>query len=129
MLLPTSIQHFPTTWAIRASKMRAKYNEHRTWDMGGINTIYYAVKKAFIPDLWEAILVTLSDPRLSIFRGMFIILQTYRTKLVWNNFCFFVLCTNVFTNLDKSINREYFIREKTYFDMGKEIILVLGRIQ
>jgi hypothetical protein len=81
-----------------------------------------------MPGLWEAILVTLSDPRLSIFRGIFIILQTYGTKLVWNNSCFSTLRANILTNLDKSINREYLVCEKTYFDIGKETVLVLGRI-
>jgi hypothetical protein len=108
--------------------MRAKYNKHRTWDIGGINAIYYAVKEAFIPSLWEAMLVTLSDLCLSIFRRMFIILQTYRTKLVWNDSYFSTLRANVFTNLDKNINREYLVRKKTYFDVGKEIVSVLGRI-
>ena len=125
----TSMQHFPATWAIGASKMRAKHNEHRTWDVGGTNAIHYAVKEAFMPGLWEAMLATVSDPRLSIFRGMFIVLQTYGTKLVWNDSCFSTLRTNVLTDLDKSINREYLVREKTYFDVGKETVLALGRIQ
>jgi hypothetical protein len=54
--------------------MRAKYNKHRTWDIGGTNAIYYLVKEALMPGLWEAMLAMLSDPRLSMFRGMFIVL-------------------------------------------------------
>jgi hypothetical protein len=123
------MQYFPATWAIGASKMCAKYNKYRTWDVGGTNTIYYAVKETFMPGLWEAILAMLSDPRLSIFHGMFIVLQTYRTKLVWNNSCFSALRANVFIDLDKNINREYLVREKIYFDIGKKTVSVLGRIQ
>lgn len=51
LLPPTSMQHFPATWAIGASKMRAKHNEHRTWDTGGTNAIHYPVKEAFVPGL------------------------------------------------------------------------------
>lgn len=82
-----------------------------------------------MPGLWEAMLAMLSDPRLSIFRGMSIVLQTYGTKLVWNDSCFSTLRTNVLTDLDKSINREYLVSEKTYFDVGKETVSALGRIQ
>jgi len=123
------MQHFPATWAIGASKMRAKHNEHRTWDTGGTHAIHYPVKKALLPGLWKAMLSTLSDPRLSIFRGMFIIIQTYGTKLVWNDTFFSTLRTTVLNDLNKSINREHLVREKTYFDVGKETVSALGRIQ
>ena len=53
---------------------------------------------------------------------MFIILQIYRTKLVWNDFCFTALRANVFTDLNKSVNQKYFVYKKTYFDVGKESI-------
>jgi hypothetical protein len=122
------MQHFPATWAIRASKMHAKYNKYRTWDIGSINAIYYAIKEAFMPGLWEAMLATLSDPRLFIFHRIFIVLQTYGTKLVWNDFCFSALRANILTDLDKNINREYLVRKKTYFNVGKETISALGRI-
>jgi hypothetical protein len=128
ILPPTSMQHFPATWAIGASKMRAKHNEHRTWDVGGTNAIHYPVKEAFVPGLWEAMLARLSDPRLAIFRGMFIVLQTYGTKLVWNDSCFTALRACVFADLDKIVNREYFVQKKTYFDVGKESISEVGRI-
>lgn len=127
-LLPTLMQHFPATWAIGTSKMRAKHNEHRTPDVGGTNAIHYPVKETFVPGLWEAMLGRLSDPRLVIFRGMFIVLQTYGTKLVWNDSCFSNLRTSVFTDLNKSMNRAYLVRQKTYFDIGKEMISKSGRI-
>jgi hypothetical protein len=122
------MQHFPATWAVGASKMRAKHNEHRTPDVGGTNAIHYPVKETFVPGLWEAMLARLSDPRLAIFRGMFIVLQTYGTKLVWNDSCFSNLRTSVFADLDKSINQAYLVRQKTYFDIGKETISKSGRI-
>jgi len=128
ILPPTSMQHFPATWAIGASKMRARHNEHRTWDVGGTNAIHYPVKEAFVPGLWEAMLERLSDPRLGIFRGMFIVIQTYGTKLAWNDVCFSGLRASVFSDLDKSINRAYLIREKTYFDIAKETASRSARI-
>jgi hypothetical protein len=70
----------------------------------------------------------LSDLRLSIFYRIFIVFQIYRTKLVWNDSCFSALRANILTNLNKSINWEYLVREKTYFDIGKKIVSVLGRI-
>jgi hypothetical protein len=73
-------------------------------------------------------LARLSDPCLVIFRGMFIILQTYRTKLVWNDFCFMAFCANIFADLDKSVNRKYFVYKKTYFDIKKESISKVRRI-
>jgi hypothetical protein len=109
--------------------MRAKHNEHRTRDTGGTNAIHYPVKEAFLPGLWEAMLATLSSLQLSIFRGMFIILQTYGTKLVWNDSCFADLRTIALAELDKNINREYLVREKTYVDVGKETISTIDCIQ
>ncbi|KAL5351046.1 hypothetical protein ACLOAV_004620 [Pseudogymnoascus australis] len=53
LLLPTSMQHFPATWAIGASKTRAKHNEHRTWDAGGTNAIHYSVKEPLKGDYLE----------------------------------------------------------------------------
>ncbi|RFU25145.1 hypothetical protein B7463_g11192, partial [Scytalidium lignicola] len=122
-ILPrTSMQHFPATWAIGARKMRAKHNEHRTWDVGGTHPIHYPVQEAFVPGLWEAMLSRLSDPCLALFRRMFIVIQIYGTKLVWNNSSFSALCSNMLAELDNSINRAYLIREKAYFDVGKETI-------
>ena len=90
--------------------MQAKHNEHRTWGIGDTNAIHYPVKEAFLPGLWEAMLATLSSPQLSMFRGLFIVLQTYGTKLVWDDFCFSDLRTTALTELNKNINREYLIR-------------------
>lgn len=52
-LPPTSMQHFPPTWLVGAGKVKAKNNEHRTWDVGGINAIHYPVKERYTPGLWE----------------------------------------------------------------------------
>ena len=71
-------------------------------------------------------LARLSDPRLAIFCGMFIVLQIYGTKRVWNNSCFSALRASVFADLDKSVNRKYFVRKKTYFDVGSGSISRVG---
>ncbi|KJZ69025.1 hypothetical protein HIM_11584 [Hirsutella minnesotensis 3608] len=128
ILPPTSMQHYPATWAIGASLMRARHNEHRTLDVGGTNPIHYAVSEASVPGLWEAMLARLSDPRLSIFRGMFIVFEMYGTKLMWAGTSFSSLRDNVLSALDKSIDRRYLIPEKTYFDVGKETISRATRV-
>jgi hypothetical protein len=73
-------------------------------------------------------LARLFDPCLAIFRGIFIIFQIYRTKLIWNNFCFMALCASIFADLDKNMNRKYFVYKKTYFDVRKKNILKVKRI-
>ncbi|KAJ4130630.1 hypothetical protein NW754_009683 [Fusarium falciforme] len=128
ILPPTSMQHFPATWAIGASQMRAKHNEHRTLDIGGTNPIHYAVNEASTLGLWEAMLSRLSDPRFSMFRGMFIVFEMYGTKLTWTGTSFSDLRDNVLSALDKSIDRRYLIPEKTYFDVGKETISRAARV-
>ncbi|KAH7112065.1 hypothetical protein EDB81DRAFT_829100 [Dactylonectria macrodidyma] len=128
ILPPTSMQHFPATWAIGASLMRAKHNEHRTLDIGGTNPIHYAVSEASVSGLWEAMLSRLSDLRFSIFRGMFIVFEIYGTKTMWTGTSFSNLRDNVLSALDKSIDRRYLIPEKTYFDVGKETISRATRV-
>ena len=128
-LPPTLMQHLPATWAMGASKMRAKHNEHQTWDVGGTNAIHYAVHEAHIPGLWEAMLAKLGNPHLAMFRGMFIVRQSYGTKLVWNDSCFSTLRARVLRELDKSLDLSYLVRDKTYFDVGKETISGSGWIQ
>lgn len=128
ILPPTSMQHFPATWAIGASQMQAEHNEHRTLDIGGTNPIHYAVNEASISGLWEAMLSRLSDPRFYLFRGMFIVFETYGTKLMWTDTSFSTLRDNVLPALDKSIDRRYLIPEKTYFDVGKETISRAPRV-
>ncbi|KAH8658902.1 hypothetical protein BGZ61DRAFT_540415 [Ilyonectria robusta] len=128
ILPPTSMQHFPATWAIGASQMRAKHNKHRTLDIGGTNPIYYAVNEASVPGLWEAMLSRLSDPRFHIFRGMFIVFEAYGTKLMWTDTSFSTLRENVLSALNKSIDRRYLIPEKTYFNVGKETVLRAPRV-
>ncbi|KJZ68270.1 hypothetical protein HIM_12341 [Hirsutella minnesotensis 3608] len=128
ILPPTSMQHFPATWAVGASLMRARHNEHRTLDIGGTNPIHYVVSEASVPGLWEAMLSRLTDPRFSMFRGMFIVFETYGTKLTWTDTSFSNLRDNVLSALDKSIDRRYLIPEKTYFDVGKETISRATRV-
>ena len=51
ILPPISIQYFPTTQAIKASKIRTKYNKHQTQDINNTNVIHYPIKEAFILSL------------------------------------------------------------------------------
>lgn len=121
-LPPTSMQHYPPTWAAGASKMRAKHNEHRTWDVGGTNAIHYPVKEQYTPGLWESMKERTSQPRLAGFRGMFLVIQTYGTKLVWHDPSFSTLRKNFVAALDKSVNITHLVRSKMYVDLGKETI-------
>ena len=122
ILPPTLMQHYPSTWAFGAAKMRAKNNEHRTWDVGGINPIHYAIREEFLPGLWERMLEKLHDPRLADFRGMFIVLQTYGTKLVWNHSSFSQLRREVQIQLSRSIRFNHLNLSHIYVDLGKESI-------
>jgi len=59
---------------------------------------------------------------------MFIVIQTYGTKLAWNNSHFSTLRVRVATDLRKSVNINYLIYSKSYVDIRKETILLLGRV-
>lgn len=118
----TSMQHLPTSWAHGASKMRAKHNEHRTRDVGGTDPIHYPVKEQYMPGLWEHMLAKLSKPSLAEFRGMFMVIQAYGTKLVWNDSSFSRLRDDFKTNLDSILNVDHLVLSKTFVDVGKECI-------
>src|SRR5437016_11098412 len=118
----TSMQYFPPTWAHGASKMRTKHNEHRTRDVGGVEPIHYPIKEQYMPGLWERMLEKLSNPRLEEFRGMFIIIQIYGTKLIWNDVSFSDLRRDFEMQLDTIIDIKHMNLSKTFVDVGKETI-------
>lgn len=119
---PSSMQHFPPSWAHGAAKMRTKNNEHRTWDVGGCNPIHYAVHEEYMPGLWERMLARLVHPSLADFRGMFIVIQTYGTKLVWNHSRFTQLREDFQSQISQLVRLEHLNLSRTYVDLGKESI-------
>jgi hypothetical protein len=82
---PASCQHLPLTWECVVAKVRANHKEHRTWDEGGQHAIHYAVQEKYLSQLWSHMLAKLTDPTPRDFCGMFIVIQMYGTKLVWNH--------------------------------------------
>ncbi|KAJ5882688.1 uncharacterized protein N7473_011122 [Penicillium subrubescens] len=119
---PTYMQHLPLTWAHGAAKMRAKHNEHRTRDVGGTDLIPYAIKEEYLSELWERMRAKLIHPSLAEFRGMFIVVQTYGTKLVWNHENFTQLRNDFCRQLSSLLNLAYLDESKTYVDIGKECL-------
>ncbi|KAJ9634939.1 hypothetical protein H2199_008803 [Coniosporium tulheliwenetii] len=122
VLPPTSMQHLPPSWAHGASKMKAKHNEHKTRDVGGTDPIHYPVKEQYMPGLWERMREKLSKSCLAEFRGMFMVIQAYGTKLVWNDSNFSRLRDDFKTSLNSIVNIDYLILPKTFVDIGKECI-------
>ncbi|KAJ9655720.1 hypothetical protein H2201_008738, partial [Coniosporium apollinis] len=113
VLPPTSMQHLPPSWAHGASKMKAKHNEHKTRDVGGTDPIHYPVKEQYMPGLWERMREKLSKSCLAEFRGMFMVIQAYGTKLVWNDSNFSRLRDDFKTSLNSIVNIDYLILPKT----------------
>ena len=62
------------------------------------------------------------QPRLAVFHRMFLVIQTYKTKLVWHDPSFLTLQEDFLADLDKSINIAHLVKLKTYVDIGKETI-------
>lgn len=122
MLPSTSMQHFPPSWAHGASKMRAKHNEHRTRDVGGTSPIHYPVPEQYMPGLWQRMLQTLRKSSLAEFRGMFIVIQVYGTKLVWHDDNFSRLRDDFKRSLDTVINVDHLVLDNTFVDVGKETV-------
>jgi hypothetical protein len=119
---PTALQHLPPTWALGAAKMRATHNEHRTLDVGGTNPIHYPVKEEYLAGLWERMVEKLTQPALAEFRGMFMVLQIYGTKMVWNQDNFSRLRQDFVTQLSSMVNLDHLNQSKIYVDIGKECI-------
>ncbi len=122
VLPPTAMQHFPPTWAHGASKMRAKHNEHRTRDVGGSDPVHYPVQEQYLPGLWHRMLEKLSKPSLAEFRGMFMVIQVYGTKLVWHNSSVSRLRYDFKRELESIVNLDHLILSKTFVDVGKETV-------
>lgn len=122
VLPPSMMQHLPPTWAHGAGKVRAKNNEHRSRDVGGFTPIHYAVPGNYLPGLWERMLAKLADPSLAEFRGMFMMLQVYGTKLVWNHERFSALRDDFLHQLQSLVRVEHLNLSKTFVDIGKEYI-------
>lgn len=75
-----------------------------------------------MPGLWERMREKLSKPCLAEFRGMFMVIQAYGTKLVWNNSSFSRLRDDFKTSLNLIVNIDYLILPKTFVNVGKECI-------
>lgn len=67
-------------------------------------------------------LAKLADPTLREFRGMFIVIQMYSTKLVWNHPDFSELRRDFVGQLHYIVDIQHLNLKKTYVDIGKECV-------